>query len=683
MKRNQTPHNLPVISLFSGAMGLDLGLESAGFSVVVAVESNKYAVETIQQNRPELPVIQRRIEDVTTEEILSAAGLKPGDPVVVSGGPSCQTFSTAGKRGSLGDPRGNLFIHFLRVVREAKPRFFIMENVRGVLSAAVKHRPLKERGPGYPALEPDEELGSAFRVMTSKLEELDYYVIFDVLNAADYGVPQQRQRLVVIGSLLGENIRMPKRTHSKTAINGLPTWRSLSDAIGDLEEIDPEFSKFSPIKEKYFKQVPEGGNWRDLPSNMQQQALGKAFASWGGRSGFFRRLSLDQPSPALTTHPDGKATSFCHPKDLRPLSVREYARVQQFPDTWAFSGTVRKKYEQIGNAVPLGLGEAIGNAVQKAMRSRKKAQRKGKVQCWNIDLLAKLSSRPRTILNPPRVRNDIGKESLVEWLGDTPRYRDDVITYVAPELSDDLQRLIASSKRKRGSSLSSRQRRAVKITERLKSIYCSPRLNNKHDPIDELYFIILSQMTTGPSYERVFDRLREAISSWDDLAEMSVHEVVEIVSDAGLVNQKAPRIIQIAQMLKNDFGHVTLAPLESRDNQGVENYLTKLPGVGTKTAKCVMMYSMDREVLPIDTHVARISCRLGLLDQQVPIGKQHAALEAVVPPTSRYDFHVNAIAHGRAVCRAKHPNCGECSLSSLCIAGKGGVFSSNQTVQAQ
>ncbi len=429
-------------------MGLDLGLERAGFTIAVAVECNKYAVETIRLNRPDLPIIDKCIEDVTTKEILKAAGLKPGDPVVVSGGPSCQVFSTAGQRGSLGDPRGTLFEHFVRVVREAKPRFFVMENVRGLLSAAVKHRPLGERGPGYPPLEPDEELGSAFRVVTAKLKELGYYVVFDVLNAADYGVPQRRQRLVIIGSRLGENIRMPAATHSETGDNGRATWRTLKAAIGELAEDNPEFYQFCPAKEKYLKKVPEGGNWRDLPENLRKKALGKAYVSWGGRSGFFRRLAWDRPSPALTTRPDSKATSLCHPTRLRPLTVREYARIQQFPDTWVFAGMVRKKYEQVGNAVPLGLGEAIGEAIRKAMRSRKKRGRNGQVECWNTDLLAKLSRRPRTILNPPRMRKDSEEETIADWLDDGPRMRDDAMSYVAPELADELQCLINGSTRK-------------------------------------------------------------------------------------------------------------------------------------------------------------------------------------------------------------------------------------------
>ncbi len=176
-------------------------------------------------------------------------------------------------------------------------------------------------------------------------------------------------------------------------------------------------------------------------------------------------------------------------------------------------------------------------------------------------------------------------------------------------------------------------------------------------------------MTTSPSYERVFERLRQSLGSWDDLLAISRSDLGDIIADAGLVNQKAPRFISIARKLKADFRCVTLAPLASCDDQAAEAYLTSLPGVGTKTAKCVMMYAMGRAVLPIDTHVARIAMRLGLLDGDTPSGRRHAALEAVIPPAHRYDFHVNAVAHGRAICRARFPRCDVCQLRSLCSTG--------------
>src|SRR3954447_18027807 len=155
---------LTIISLFSGGLGLDLGLEKAGFTIRAAVECNKFAADTIRKNRPDINLIDRKIEKVTTKHLLRRAGLEPGEATVVTAGPCCQSFSTAGQRGSLSDPRGNMFREFLRVVKEVRPRFFVMENVKGVLSAAIKHRHLKDRGPGQPPLEPEEELGSAFRL---------------------------------------------------------------------------------------------------------------------------------------------------------------------------------------------------------------------------------------------------------------------------------------------------------------------------------------------------------------------------------------------------------------------------------------------------------------------------------------------------------------------------------------
>ena len=438
---------LPVISLFSGAMGLDLGLEVAGLEIAVALECNRFPLATIRKNRPDLPLIDRPIEDVTTAEILDAAGLKPGEAYAVVGGPSCQVFSTAGNRRSLADPRSTMFKHFVRVIREARPKFYVMENVRGLISAAVRHRPLKERGPGFPPLEDDEELGSAFKVVAASLRGLGYYSVFDVLNAADYGVPQTRQRLVILGSRDGKKIRMPKPSHDQHCRGRLPRWRTLDDVFKGWKEDNPEFFTFCPAKACYLKLVPEGGNWRDLPRHMKREALGSAFDSWGGRSGFFRRLSLGEPSPALTTRPDSKATTLCHPIELRPLTVGEYARIQQFPSHWVFEGTVRKKYEQVGNAVPIGLGKAVGEALRAASHTHVNTERLGRMDCLNLDFLSKLSRRPRTIVNPPRMRDDVKDETISDWYGDGPRMRDDAFDYVPPGMMEDLHKLIGCTGR--------------------------------------------------------------------------------------------------------------------------------------------------------------------------------------------------------------------------------------------
>lgn len=404
-----------VISLFSGALGLDLGLERSGFSIRVAVDCNRYAAETIRKNRPDIQVFERPLEEVPTKEILAAMGAKPGSVGLVTGGPSCQAFSTAGNRQSVRDPRGGMFRQFLRVVNEAKPRFFVMENVRGILSAAVSHRPLNRRGPGFPRLQPDEELGSALRVILKALRATGYHVAFYVLNAADYGVPQIRERVVFVGSREGRPLDLPRATHAPSAADGLQPWATLHEALCDLNDPTPEFPPLSASKRKYLALIPEGGNWRDLPKRMQPSALGKAYVSWGGRSGFLRRLAWERPSPALTTRPDCRATMFCHPNELRPLSVREFARVQQFPDDWVFAGPRAQQYSQIGNAVPLGLGTAIGMMLKRAARRKARTALLGKVVCVDPVVLERLEQRPRTVLNPQRMRRVRGAEAARRW----------------------------------------------------------------------------------------------------------------------------------------------------------------------------------------------------------------------------------------------------------------------------
>ena len=406
-------------------MGLDLGLEAAGSGLrtAVALELNRYAVETIKLNRPELPIINRPIQKVRTEEILEKAGLKVGEAFLVTGGPCCQSFSTAGKRASLSDKeRGGLFRHFKRVVQETQPRFFVMENVKGILSAAIRHRPLNKRGPGWPPLSRDEELGSALRVIRRELAALGYSVIFSLLNCADYGVPQKRYRVVFIGSRDGELIDLPEPTHAEYA-NGKAEWITLRNVLEELDEKKPEFVKFTSEKLGFLKKLKAGENWTALPKRFQKQALGAAYISWGGRCGFCRRLNWDEPSPTLTTAPDGRATMLCHPAKLRPLSVGEYARLQQFPADWKFVGSTQQKYIQIGNAVPIGLGLALGKSLLKTASQTAgqglpadAKKRLGQVICPDPVLDERLKNRPRTMLHPPRLRRYPNPATARAWL---------------------------------------------------------------------------------------------------------------------------------------------------------------------------------------------------------------------------------------------------------------------------
>jgi endonuclease-3 len=210
------------------------------------------------------------------------------------------------------------------------------------------------------------------------------------------------------------------------------------------------------------------------------------------------------------------------------------------------------------------------------------------------------------------------------------------------------------------------RKRAEFVARVLEGAYHSPTHNNKPDPLDELIFILLSQMTTHRSFERVYDRLKRAAPTWDIVLAMPTAKLRRIIKDAGLSNQKAPRIKAILKRIHAEFGRLSLDALRRMTTEDAEFYLTSLPGVSQKTAKCVLMYSLKRPVLPVDTHILRVSRRLGLTERTVIGTAVHADLEAIVRPANRHGFHVNVLAHGRAVCLAKAPRCAACCVRKLC-----------------
>lgn len=334
------------ISLFSGAMGLDLGLEKAGIKIKVCQDFDASCYETMLLNGK--PAMTGDIRDIESSVILEKTGLSRGEAFLLCGGPPCQPFSTAGKRLGINDPRGSLFMDYVRMVDETRPRFFVFENVKGLTSIAV------DEG-GKP--------GGVLEIILAEFARIGYKTEFGVLDAVHYGVPQFRERLVILGSRDNEDIFLPVPTHFIKHQLPEMRWKTLGDTIRDLEDNPGPCTHFSEERLRYLRMIPEGGNWRSLPSNLQPQAMGGAWESGGGKVGFYRRLSYSQPSPTVVTSPVQKATMMCHPTKDRPLSVKEYARIQQFPDNWKITGTISNQYKQIGNAVPVGLAEAIGQAL--------------------------------------------------------------------------------------------------------------------------------------------------------------------------------------------------------------------------------------------------------------------------------------------------------------------------------
>lgn len=364
---------LKAISLFTGAMGLDLGVEKAGFEIRAAVELNKSACETIRLNRPKLPLFDEDISCVSGNDLLKAGKIKKGELDLLVGGPPCQSFSTAGRRRSLTDSKGDCIFEYIRLLEELQPKAFIMENVRGILSSKVQLDGLeiidddgnkKVINCDYPVQE----------YILKRMIELGYNADYRLLNSADYGVPQKRQRVFFIGTKIDKELEFPNPTHFQNPSRGQKRWRTFEDVISELNKKGVEkhhYNEYTGNRKKYMEMIPQGGgNWRDLSEEDAKVAMGKAFYSGGGKVGFFRRIKLNEPTPTLLTSPIHKSTMLGHPIENRPLSIEEYMAIQQFPYGWKLPESLSAQYMLIGNAVPVGLAYAVANEVAKHLKKK-------------------------------------------------------------------------------------------------------------------------------------------------------------------------------------------------------------------------------------------------------------------------------------------------------------------------
>lgn len=354
------------ISLFSGAGGLDIGIKKAGFDVKLAIEIEPIYCETLKTNFPSLKVKQGDVMDYSKEKLYKEANLSENTEVdLLFGGSPCQSFSTAGKRQAFDDPRGQAMLKFADLVNEVQPKVFLLENVRGLLSAALKHVPIKERE--NRKLKPDEKPGSALRYLLSLFR--DYNVKVKLLNAADYGVAQTRERVFIVGvrNDLNINYNFPEATHDKEGRNDKKPWRKVGEVLNKINVEKHNHLNYSAERLKWMKMIPKaGGNWRDLRrygEEVVKEAMGGAYDSGGGKVGFFRRIDVNKPSPTLLTSPMQKSTNLGHPYNDRPLSIEEYLAIQGFPDDFSVAGTLAQQYAQIGNAVPIQLAYALGKSI--------------------------------------------------------------------------------------------------------------------------------------------------------------------------------------------------------------------------------------------------------------------------------------------------------------------------------
>lgn len=324
---SQDPCDLTSIDLFAGGGGTALGLSHAGFQHLLVNEFDKHAAETLRSNRPNWNVVEGDIHEVDFSDYFGKVDL-------VEGGFPCQAFSYAGNKLGFADTRGTLFHEFVRCVEEVKPKVAMGENVRGLLS---------------------HDSGRTFKTMIKKLQDAGYKTAYRLMKAQYFDVPQKRERLILIAVRddLDFPILFPEERDYTV---------SLRDALADCPP-SPGM-KYADWKFDVMVQVPEGGYWKDLPDDVQRSYMKASYFHTGGKTGMARRLAWDEPSLTLTCNPAQKQTERCHPSETRPLTVREYARIQTFPDDWEFSGGITQQYKQIGNAVPCNLAFHIGKGIR-------------------------------------------------------------------------------------------------------------------------------------------------------------------------------------------------------------------------------------------------------------------------------------------------------------------------------
>lgn len=327
------------LELFAGAGGLALGLERANFEPLALIEINKDAAETLKLNRPNWNVINDDIANISLLDLEKYFQLERGELDLLSGGAPCQSFSYAGKRLGLEDARGTLFYHYAIFLEKLRPKIFLFENVRGLLT---------------------HNKGKTYQTMLNVFKDCGYRVDKKILNAWNYGNAQKRERLITVGVRedLSLKINFPEPHEYKPVLRDV--LKEVPQSLG---------ASYSDYKKSLFELVPPGGYWRDLPEELAKPYMKSCWEMEGGRTGILRRMSLDEPSLAVLTSPTQKQTERCHPLEPRPFTVRENARIQSFPDDWQFCGSMYSQYRQVGNAVPVNLAFATANEIRKSLEA--------------------------------------------------------------------------------------------------------------------------------------------------------------------------------------------------------------------------------------------------------------------------------------------------------------------------
>lgn len=320
------------IEVCAGGGGLSSGLIQSGFAPLMLNDNSKDCCDTLKQAHPNANVILGSMSVIDYSPYVDNVDL-------LTGGVPCQSFSQAGSRKGLDDPRGDLMMKFIDIVEYVKPKIFMIENVKGLIT---------------------HNGGNTFASIIQNMNKNNLYNIYHkCLDASKYDVPQKRERVFIVGVLKTINRPFIFPTESENV-------KLLKDV---LINVPPSNGlKYNDEKIKLFRMIPQGGCWVNLPENLQKEYLGNSYNSGGGKRGILHRLSMEKPSLTLLCTPSQKQTERCHPLEDRPLTIREYARIQTFDDNYNFCGSVNSQYKQIGNAVPVELAKKMGIAIMDVLR---------------------------------------------------------------------------------------------------------------------------------------------------------------------------------------------------------------------------------------------------------------------------------------------------------------------------
>jgi DNA (cytosine-5)-methyltransferase 1 len=328
---NPKPREFTFIEVCAGAGGLSTGLIKSGFVPLLLNDNNADCCQTLKNNHPATRIVCGSMSDLDLTEYTGKVDL-------LTGGVPCQSFSQAGSRKGLNDPRGDLILKFADLLDQVRPRIFMIENVKGLKT---------------------HNKGQTLMTVINNLNRSGLYnVKYEILNANDYGVPQKRERIIIVGVLKTCGVEYVYPTRDTRA-------HVLRDVLVDVPQSNEVH--YPEEKRRLFDLIPQGGCWIDLPVDLQKSYMGKSYFSGGGKRGILHRLSMDKPSLTIMCTPTQKQTERCHPLESRPLTIRECARIQTFEDGYQFYGTVSSQYKQVGNAVPVELAKRLGDTLRNTL----------------------------------------------------------------------------------------------------------------------------------------------------------------------------------------------------------------------------------------------------------------------------------------------------------------------------